>query len=120
MEAMKHWSGRWIEYPACAENATAVFEKEFDLACAPARAYVEISGLGFYILEINGARATDDLLPPAFTAYDKTVLYNRYDVAPLLGAGRNVLRVTLGNGWYHEPGTTALTSNTQRGKTACR
>ena len=101
---MKKWTGHWIEYSDCKENAAAVFEKDFYLEKRPGFSEILISGLGFYVLEINNRRATQDLLTPAFTAYNQTVLYNTYDISELLVNGQNTIRVTLGNGWYHEPG----------------
>lgn len=64
------------------------------------RATVHVSGLGMYELFINGKRVSDDCLAPAPTDYRRTVLYNSYDVTPLVkGAGSaNALGVTLGNG----------------------
>ena len=96
--------GKWIEYPACPENRTPVFRGRFHVNAVPAVCELLISGLGFYTAELNGKPVTDTLLNPAFSAYDKTVYYNRYEVSALLRAGENELCVTLGNGWFHEPG----------------
>lgn len=64
-----------------------------------ARAY--ISGLGYYELYINGSKIGDKILDPAFTDYEKTVLYSTYDITALLKKGDNALGVMLGNGWYN-------------------
>lgn len=101
---MKDWNAKWIMFEECPENTTPVFRKEFCLEEKPAEASLDICGLGFYLLEINGMRVGEELLQPAFTAYDKTVLYNTHDVTDFLAAGNNEIRVTLGNGWFHEPG----------------
>jgi len=66
-----------------------------------ARATVHIAAPGFFELFINGKKVSDDVLNPAFTNYDKTVLYNSYDVTSLLRTGANAMGVMLGNGWYN-------------------
>ena len=101
---MKQWYAKWIMFEECPENVTPVFRREFILETMPGKAEIQITGLGFYLLEINGMRVGDELLQPAFTVYDKTVLYNSYDIREYLAEGKNEIRVTLGNGWFHEPG----------------
>ena len=83
---------------------------EFALAAGAdlsrARAYV--AGVGFYELFVNGARVANDtqgretLVNPGFsTVFSARVLYNAYDVAPLLRAGQvNVVGIRLGMGKY--------------------
>lgn len=61
-----------------------------------------ISGLGCYSLYINGKRVGDDVLSPAFTDYCKRVLYVEYNVASYLRAGKNVIAVKLGDGFYNQ------------------
>lgn len=61
-----------------------------------------ISGLGCFVLYINGQRVGDEVLSPAFTDYEKRVLYCTYDVTELLRQGENVLAVCLGDGFYNQ------------------
>ncbi len=61
-----------------------------------------ICGLGVYVLYINGKRVGDDVLSPAFTAYDLRALYVRYDVSEYLSDGENIIAVKLGNGFYNQ------------------
>ncbi|MBN1479444.1 family 78 glycoside hydrolase catalytic domain [candidate division KSB1 bacterium] len=63
------------------------------------RAY--ISGLGYYEMYLNGKKVGDHLLDPAFTRYDKRVLYVTYDVTEMIRDGENAVGVMLGNGWYN-------------------
>lgn len=100
----KLWFGKWIECPWCGENTAPEFLGEFLLDRIPGGAVLEISGLGFYSARLNGVRVGDALLQPAFSNYTKSVYYNRYPVSALLKEGRNILEVTVGNGWFHEPG----------------
>jgi alpha-L-rhamnosidase len=46
-----------------------------------------IGRLGQYELSLNGAKIGDDLLSPGWSKYDKTCLYDTYDLAPLLKQG---------------------------------
>ena len=61
-----------------------------------------ISGLGSFVLYVNGQRVGDEVLSPAFTDYDKRVLYCTYDVTDLLAQGKNVIAVCLGDGFYNQ------------------
>ena len=61
-----------------------------------------ICGLGYYTLYINGLKVSDDVLSPAFTAYDKRALFVRHDITNYLHVGKNVITVTLGNGHYNQ------------------
>ncbi len=61
-----------------------------------------LSGLGCFVLYINGQRVGDEVLSPAFTDYDKRVLYCTYDVTELLVRGENVVAVCLGDGFYNQ------------------
>ncbi len=61
-----------------------------------------ICGLGVYVLYINGKKVGDDVLSPAFTAYDTRCLYVRYDVTEYLVDGENIIAVKLGNGFYNQ------------------
>ncbi|MGH9518933.1 MAG: family 78 glycoside hydrolase catalytic domain, partial [Terriglobales bacterium] len=66
-----------------------------------ARAVVSICGLGQYELRINGRRAGAGVLQPGWSNYRRTVLYDTFEVTPLLSEGANVLAVMLGNGFFN-------------------
>lgn len=102
MKFKHEWKAQWITFPGCPEHAAPVFRKKFHLPGGIKDAQVRICGLGFYVLKMNGRRVGDDIMQPAFTAYDKTVLYNIYNIGDYLVEGANVMEVTLGNGWYNE------------------
>lgn len=92
----------WLEAPSCPDKTSPLFQKEFSLSALPDKAELFISGVGFYHATLNGVPVTDQLLNPAFTAYDKRVYYNRFEVSSLLKEGTNVLQVLLGNGWFNQ------------------
>lgn len=77
------------------------FRKCFDVKKPIRRATVYVTGLGYYELQLNGAKVGDRLLDPAFTPYNRRVLYATYDVTEKVQQGENGLGITLGNGWYN-------------------
>jgi alpha-L-rhamnosidase len=83
--------------------AARMLRKEFQLASAPRKATLYISGLGFSESYINGRKVGDDVLAPALTDYDKRVFYLTYDVTNLLHRGNNAVGVLLGNGRFYAP-----------------
>ena len=60
-----------------------------------------VSGLGYHEVRLNGAKVGDHLLDPAWTCYDKRVLYATHDVTSQLHEGDNALGIMLGNGWFN-------------------
>ncbi|OUS67726.1 hypothetical protein B1748_35735 [Paenibacillus sp. MY03] len=102
MNVNQAWKAKWITHTGCPDHAAPVFRKKFQMPGGIKKAQIRICGLGFYVLNINGRRVGDDIMQPAFTAYDKTVLFNVYEVDNYLAEGVNELEVTLGNGWYNE------------------
>lgn len=96
------WQAKWIGSPLTGESGQApLFRRTvlIDKAIQSARIY--ICGLGYYELYINGKKIGDEVLAPAFTRYDETVLYQTHDVTEELAEGKNAIGVILGNGWYN-------------------
>ena len=89
----EEWKGQWI-------GGANQLRSEFQLAESPVRARAYICGLGYYELRINGRKVGDNVLDPAWTTYEKRMLYTTYDVTPYLKRGSNAVGVMLGNGWY--------------------
>lgn len=103
----KNWIGQWIEYNPQPLGTGIIkrfngvkFTNSFMLEEIPKTLTVDICGLGFYVLKINGKNITDDILNPAFTAYNKKVFYNTYDITKFVTSGENSVEVCLGNGWF--------------------
>ena len=82
-------------------NTTPMMRRDFSIDNPIVSAIVSVCGLGFYELSLNGERVGDRLLEPAFTNYDKRVLYSVYDLTDLLTNGTNTLGLILANGWYN-------------------
>lgn len=74
--------------------------RDFAVASQPVRATLFATALGLYEMRLNGQRVGDALLAPEWTAYDKRVQVQAYDVTALLRTGANTLGALLGNGWY--------------------
>jgi alpha-L-rhamnosidase len=101
------WHGEWIARAPFAGTAPRVstlpplLRRSFRVDGPLVRARVYIAGLGYHELSINGRRIGDHLLDPAYTRYDRRVLYVTHDVTAALHPGENVLGVILGNGWFN-------------------
>ncbi len=105
------WSAQWIAATpdaapgapqGVANNITLpIFRRSVALRAKPVSAMLFVSGLGQYEFRINGRNITTDVLTPGWTDYNKHILYDTYDVTPLLQPGENALGVLLGNGMYN-------------------
>src|SRR2546422_4810372 len=82
----EEWKGQWI-------GGANQLRTEFQLAESPVRARAYICGLGYYELRINGHKLGNNVLDPAWTTYEKRVLYATYDVTPHLKRGANAVGV---------------------------
>ncbi len=117
----KDWKAKWISAPRVFnwnkrgetimhlsktapplhDEPSPLFRKEFNVDRKLKSAKIYITGLGYYELYINGEKVGDHILDPAFTNYDKRVLYLTYDIKKFLKEGMNAIGVMLGNGWYN-------------------
>jgi alpha-L-rhamnosidase len=98
------WQAAWIT-PDWDEDTTQsqpqpALRREFTLDGAVKSARVYVTSLGLYELHINGQKVGDGVLTPGWTAYDKRLQYQTYDVTGLLAAGENAIGALLGDGWY--------------------
>ncbi len=82
-----------------------IFRREFTLRAKPAEAILRIAGLGQWVASIGGPNGVRPVEPKglhgAWTDYRKTVAYDTIDVTSMLGSGKAVLSVMLGNGMYN-------------------
>lgn len=53
-----------------------------------------------YELSLNGQRVGEDFFAPGFTQYNKTQLYQAYDVTEFLKKGNNAIGSQLAEGWW--------------------
>lgn len=88
--------------PRIIKNKPApLLRKTFPASKKIKSAWLFISGLGHYQASLNGQKIGEAFLTPGWTHYDKTVLYNTYDLTSWVKEGTNVLGVVLGNGFYN-------------------
>mgnify|MGYP006271370125 CR=1 FL=1 len=115
------WSGEWISAPRVDDwdayvqwarvlpkdapkevhEAAPYLRKSFVIEKSIQKARAHVCGLGYGVFFLNGRRVGDRVLDPAFTNYDKRVLYSTYEVTELLEEGRNAMGMWLGDGWYN-------------------
>lgn len=76
-----------------------VFRKEFQTSPV-VRATLHGTALGVYNVEINGKRVSDEILAPGWSAYQKRIHSQTYDVTSLIKEGGNAIGATLADGWY--------------------
>lgn len=81
--------------------AAPIFRKSFLLSQAEAQGEILICGLGFYDLFVNGYKITKGFLAPYISNTDHITYYDRYDIAPWLCQGENVIGVMLGDGFQN-------------------
>lgn len=106
--------GRWI---ACGSCEAPWVLGSFDAQDAQ-DASIDICGLGFFELYLNGRKVSGDVLTPVWSDYAprrgqrlkyplqderaSRVYYRHYDLLPYLQEGTNTLQVLLGNGWFNQ------------------
>jgi len=106
---------KWI---TCGEHQDAPVISRKLTVRHPQKAVIEITGLGWFELYLNGRRVSEDYFMPVLSDYtardmsawtypmhDETthrVYYLTYDLLPYLIDGENLLEIRLGNGWYHQ------------------
>jgi alpha-L-rhamnosidase len=107
------WSARWIEPSEeerrpHGERPAFVLRTEIEIDDpGPARLYATAHGI--YETFLNGVRVGDVELAPGFTAYDKNLHVQAYDVTQLVEAGTNTWEVVLSDGWFR--GRTGFTQS---------
>lgn len=104
------WTAQWIGLDKAytwdseiqhSRLSARYLRKEFTNVKTVKSAKVYIAGLGLYELYINGARIGDQVLAPVPTDYDKSVIYNTFDVTSHIKKGKNTVGTILGNGRYY-------------------
>lgn len=81
------------------EGAVDVFSQNIPVTEVK-KASLCITALGVYEAELNGEKVGDILFAPGYTYYHRMLQVQTYDVTQMLAAGKNELRVYLGQGWY--------------------
>lgn len=83
-------------------GAAPIFRKEFTAEKTIANATVDVTGLGYYELYINGNKIGDKVLEPFESNTDSDcVFYSTYNVTDLITTGENAVGAILGRGTYN-------------------
>ena len=101
---LSEWQASWIQ-PELPPNSAkpgmvSLLRKEFEIRGTIESARIYASSLGLYELYLNGSRVGDEVLTPGWTAYQKRLQYQTYDVTGQLRTGLNAVGVMLADGWY--------------------
>ncbi|MBS5660788.1 MAG: family 78 glycoside hydrolase catalytic domain [Clostridiales bacterium] len=103
------WEAKWITADPqgimvgnkTGSHTTAPYmRREFSVSKPVFDATLYVSGLGYYECYINGKSVKDTVLDPAFTEYDKAVMYRTHKVTNIV-QGNNAISVVLGDGFYN-------------------
>jgi alpha-L-rhamnosidase len=82
-------------------NSTPMLRTEFKARSVPLRdARLYVTARGIYEVHLNGSRVGEDRFTPGLTQYDKTHMYQTYDVTKMIRSGENALAAMLGEGWW--------------------
>lgn len=104
----------WI---APAEPMTVtVFKRSFTVEKIPESALIDVTGLGYFELYINGNTVTNDRLIPVASDYFRRdfsvvtypvrdffthrIYFHTFDIAKLLRGGENEIKIICGGGWF--------------------
>ncbi len=99
----RDWAAEWIgrsNDTTGKPGPSPLFRRPFQVAKPIQQARLFVTARGLYEAHINGKRVGDDYLTPGWTAYDKRLQYQVYDITSMLRNGDNVVGATLGDGWY--------------------
>ena len=115
MNEIKKGNVCWVKAEDCCQSPIIIHN-----FCAekPSEGYLEITGLGYFAVRINGMEITKDRFVPAFSDYEKRdlkgllypisdtfthrIYFLRYDCTHTLKPGENTIEIRLGNGFYRE------------------
>ncbi len=91
---------RFLQNAGYLPQPAVQFRKEFEIQKPVSHARLYVTALGAYRAYLNGHQIGKDILTPGFTGFPKRLLYQTYDVTPMLSQGRNTIGALLGDGWF--------------------
>lgn len=98
-----NWNAAWIKPQNDLGDIVPAFSKCFQVNEPIKKATLHITALGVYEAVLNGKRVGEFIMAPGWTAYDKRLQYQEYDITEFLLSGENELQVLVGKGWYRSP-----------------
>jgi alpha-L-rhamnosidase len=88
-----------------------IFRTSFTVPAGVTRARLHAVGLGYGAFRVNGREVSDDVLDPAPTDYDHSILYRSHNVTHLLRPGVNSITAALGRGFHSARGASVWAWN---------
>lgn len=82
------------------EIGTVLLRRQFQAKGQPKKARLYVTARGIYDILLNGQRISEDYLNPGMTQYNKTLLYQTFDVTMLIQSGENCWMTQLNEGWW--------------------
>ena len=95
---MKLEAASWIGPEKDMGSVSPVFWREFSCPKPVSKAEMWLTALGVYEARLNGQRVGDYVLAPGWTAYEKRLQYQQYDITTMIRED-NSITVTVGRGW---------------------
>ena len=84
------------------ESGAPMFRRTIEIKKTLKAARLYTTARGIYEYEVNGERLGGDWFNPGSTDYRFRLLYNTYDITPLLRHGHNTVGAMLGGGWFSD------------------
>ena len=78
------FQAKWIRTSEDTGGVCPVFRKEWKTEKEVERATLYLTALGVYEAHLNGKRVGNYVLAPGWTAYDKRLQYQEYDITDLV------------------------------------
>lgn len=99
---LKDWKAKWVESTIRHRKKTpaVMFRKDFEVGNGLISAKVYATCHGIYYMSMNGNQVDSRKFAPEYTAYDKCLYYQTYDVTGLLREGKNTIGMYVGDGWF--------------------
>ena len=93
------WKAKWIKSSKDFGDVCPSFFVDFSCEKQVKRVILRITATGVYEAVINKKRVGEFILAPGWTAYEKRLQVQEYDVTQLI-ATDNQMVITVGKGWY--------------------
>lgn len=81
-------------------NSMPMLRTNFNVEKKLAKARLYVTARGIYEVFLNGSRIGNDYFNPGKTQYNKTQLYQTFDVTAYLHSGKNTMGAMLAEGWW--------------------
>ena len=81
-------------------NSSPMLRSNFELSKDVASARLYVTARGVYEITLNGEKVGNDYYNPGLTQYNKTHMYQTYDVTSMLQKGQNAIGAVMAEGWW--------------------